>query len=519
MSEQKLTVVVGADVSQLNKGLATAENSLKKFQKSTVNTGQALTNISRIAQDAPFGFIAIQNNLDPLIQSFGQLKQQSGGTGAALKALFASLAGPAGIALGFSLVASAATTLIQKYGSLGNAFRELTGSLSDAEKYQQGYNKAVVEGIGNAGKEKAELTALIGVAKNETISREGRQQAIDKLKQAYPGYLSSLSLENASSLEIANAINKINQSLLLKAKIQGAEKFIADQEAKKYELLSKPIEDNIGLLDKFAAALNFASGKQGAAAVGLLTSAQNNLGQALGSVDKQAELANKQLQYLYNQLAEIQGITNKAPVVPKAVKTTAGAVKVPIIPDPVSVTNFTQTADRLINDQFKKDTPVNVPIIPTLPASVTEQFTKFAELQKTLYDNKQQAEYFARWENFAMTVGQNLSNLFLALAANGKNAFETIKESIASMLKALAAAVVKAAVFAGIMSAVNIASGGTAGFIGNFTKALGFGGLGQTGPNFAGVNGGGGGQVQFRLAGSDLVGSIQRTQGRINRVG
>jgi hypothetical protein len=417
------------------------------------------------------------------------------------------------------LVASAATTLIQKYGSLGNAFRELTGSLSDAEKYQQGYNKSVVESIGNAGKEKAELTALISVAQNENISREGRQQAIDKLKQSYPGYLSNLSLENAGSLEVANAINKINQSLLLKAKIQGAEKFIADQEAKKYELLSKPLEDNIGLLDKFAAALNFASGKQGSAAVGLLTSAQNNLGQALGSVDKQAELANKQLQDLYNQLAEIQGITNKAPVVPKVVKSKGAGVSVPITPDPVSVTNFTQTADRLINEQFSRDTPVNVPIIPTLPASVTEQFTKFAELQKTLYENKQQAEYFARWENFAMNVGQNLSTLFLALAANGKNAFDTIKDAIGNMVKALAAAVIKAAAFAGIMSLVNVASGGAAGFAGGFFKALGIGGLGQAGgPNFGGMTGGGG-NVTFKLAGSDLIGSLNRTNARVGRVG
>ena len=47
-------------------------------------------------QDAPFGFIGIQNNLNPLLESFQRLKAETGSTGGAFKALSKSLLGPAG---------------------------------------------------------------------------------------------------------------------------------------------------------------------------------------------------------------------------------------------------------------------------------------------------------------------------------------------------------------------------------------------------------------------------------------
>jgi molybdopterin-containing oxidoreductase family iron-sulfur binding subunit len=67
----------------------------------------ALTNLGRVAQDAPFGFIGIQNNLNPLLESFQRLKTETGSTSLAFKALGASLLGPAGIGIALSVVSSA----------------------------------------------------------------------------------------------------------------------------------------------------------------------------------------------------------------------------------------------------------------------------------------------------------------------------------------------------------------------------------------------------------------------------
>ncbi len=75
--------------------------------KASNSAAFALNNLGRVAQDAPFGFIGIQNNLNPLLESFQRLKAESGSTGAALKALGSSLIGAGGIGLALSLATSA----------------------------------------------------------------------------------------------------------------------------------------------------------------------------------------------------------------------------------------------------------------------------------------------------------------------------------------------------------------------------------------------------------------------------
>ncbi len=134
MSEQ-LQINIGADTKGLETGLQRATAAVETFDKNVKKTvsssGQAtlaLSNLGRVASDAPFGFIAIANNIEPLVQSLQSLGRQSGGLGGTLKALGASLAGPGGLLLGFSLVSSAVTVAVQKYGSLGNAINALFGS-------------------------------------------------------------------------------------------------------------------------------------------------------------------------------------------------------------------------------------------------------------------------------------------------------------------------------------------------------------------------------------------------------
>jgi hypothetical protein len=106
------------DITANNKnaiaGLKQTDVALQQVATTSLKTGQtvakgsnqaafALTNLGRVAQDAPFGFIGIQNNLNPLLESFQRLKSESGSTGGALKALAGSLMGPAGLGLALSV--------------------------------------------------------------------------------------------------------------------------------------------------------------------------------------------------------------------------------------------------------------------------------------------------------------------------------------------------------------------------------------------------------------------------------
>lgn len=120
-------VKLGLDVKELNSDINQAKQQLSGLKKSVATTGQsfntmtpqvanggnALMQFSRIAQDAPYGIIGIGNNLTATAEAFSYLKNQTGSTGGALKALASSLMGSGGILLGISLVTTAFTLFAQ----------------------------------------------------------------------------------------------------------------------------------------------------------------------------------------------------------------------------------------------------------------------------------------------------------------------------------------------------------------------------------------------------------------------
>lgn len=175
-----LNIKIGANVTDLQSQLQKAENLLKQFEaalKKATNVGEinylnnsiktlntqittlgqqmnkvgrpaadatnALGNLSRVAQDAPYGFIGIANNLNPLLESFQRLSKESGGAGGALKAMVSGLTGPAGIGIALGVVSSIVVAFgddIQKFitekaNNLGEAFKiesDLVNKAGDA---------------------------------------------------------------------------------------------------------------------------------------------------------------------------------------------------------------------------------------------------------------------------------------------------------------------------------------------------------------------------------------------------
>lgn len=81
--------------------------ALDKIPRSSNEASLALLNLSRVVQDAPFGFLGIANNLNPLLESFQRLRATTGTTGGALKSLASSLTGAGGIGIALSVVSSA----------------------------------------------------------------------------------------------------------------------------------------------------------------------------------------------------------------------------------------------------------------------------------------------------------------------------------------------------------------------------------------------------------------------------
>lgn len=111
-----LIIKVGADVGGAISGLNQVDQAVNKttqgFSKLPAVTNQstmAITNLSRVVQDAPYGFIGIANNINPLIESFQRLKLETNSTKGAFSALANGLAGPGGFGLAIAAITTAIT--------------------------------------------------------------------------------------------------------------------------------------------------------------------------------------------------------------------------------------------------------------------------------------------------------------------------------------------------------------------------------------------------------------------------
>lgn len=180
--------IIAQKQTELNRIQKATGEALNKTSVNSAKATQSLTDLSRIAQDAPYGFNAIANNLNPLIESFGRLKTSTGSTGGALKALAAGLAGPAGIGIAVAV----ASSLMVKFGGDLFGASEASKKLADEQKKLAEEQKAVISGM---ARENSEVSILVGQLKKENLSREQKTALLNKLKQINPTYFGDLKNE------------------------------------------------------------------------------------------------------------------------------------------------------------------------------------------------------------------------------------------------------------------------------------------------------------------------------------
>jgi hypothetical protein len=270
MAETKLEVEIGANASPFSKSLKQVEDQLKNFEKGLKtstnpesilrltraieaskgrlgemnsfikNGGQsftafakgsgqanlALTDLSRVTQDLPYGFMAIQNNLNPLLESFGRLKGETGSFGGALKALGSSLTGPAGIGIALAVVSSA-VLYYQKYQQSAN--KETTNAKKVTEDYAQtldAVTRAQLTGEQAALKDTIALKSLYTATQNTSLSIRDRKNAVDELQKQFPAYFGKLTDEAILAGKGAVAYDKLTNSIIAAARARAAEGII-----------------------------------------------------------------------------------------------------------------------------------------------------------------------------------------------------------------------------------------------------------------------------------------------------
>jgi hypothetical protein len=156
-------------------------NDTQKIAIGSNRAGLALNDLSRIAQDAPYGFIGISNNLNPMIESFGRLVDKEKGVKNALASMASSLTGPAGIGLAVGVV-SALLVVFSK--QITEAFQKPTDKLKEFYDELNKINAKVYEVVGQAQANKA-----IGGAYVDAITGTGdikvKENALNKLKELF----------------------------------------------------------------------------------------------------------------------------------------------------------------------------------------------------------------------------------------------------------------------------------------------------------------------------------------------
>jgi hypothetical protein len=294
MADTSLTVAISADINGLTEGLRNAkgelisfdksvsklEEDLKDFQaqlnnstsaKSIVNLNKAITetkakisdlkklsdasaaglggsmakgadkasyallNLGRVAQDAPFGFVGIQNNLNPLLESFQRLKAETGTVGGSLKALASSLIGPAGLGVALSVVGAGILFYQQYLSKSKKATEEAAKSNEDYAKSLGDVKQEQLVGAQNAQSELTNLKVLFDAYQNANLPLKERKEAYKDLQDKYPAYFKNLAFEETATDKTKDAYDRLTGAILATARARAAEALITENSKKQLE--------------------------------------------------------------------------------------------------------------------------------------------------------------------------------------------------------------------------------------------------------------------------------------------
>lgn len=201
-------------LNQVGTAANKAGDALKKVVPGANQAGAALINVGRVAQDLPFGFIGIQNNLNPLLESFQRLKAETGSTKSAFAALGSSLIGPAGIGIALSVVSAAILIYQNGIAGFNKKTKEAKDSTDELAKALKNIALLESEAAGGVQGQVAEVTALAKAIGDANVPYEQRKRALQELKEINKSYFGDLKLEDEATGKLAKTIAEYNQALI-----------------------------------------------------------------------------------------------------------------------------------------------------------------------------------------------------------------------------------------------------------------------------------------------------------------
>ena len=243
------TKVLGLEQSLagINRNAAGAGRGLGQVKSSAQAALPVVTDFGRILQDIPFGFVGISNNIPVLQESFQRLKQSTGSTGGAFKALFASLGGAGGFGLVLSAVTSAVTLATIGFGAWTRGMGGSAGAAKKAKDETDEFDK-VLKSIGDElGRDAARATTFFNALTSGTLNTGQRKKALQELKGINEEFFGALKDEKGVIEGLQVAYDGYLSKLLQIGKAKAIE-------AQLTRLFDKRIELELSIDPKFIAA-------------------------------------------------------------------------------------------------------------------------------------------------------------------------------------------------------------------------------------------------------------------------
>lgn len=485
-----------------------ASESLKKIKPGSDQATNSLINLSRVAQDAPYGFIGIANNLNPLLESFQRLKASTGSTGSALTALKGALLGPAGLGLALGVVSS----LVVSFGD------KLFGAKASMNSYQKVVSEAKDEFV--------KMFASLSQAQNNIdLVKRGlvsQQSALEQYNSTIGKVAGSANTWAEAEQKIINQGDAVVEVTLKKAAANIAYAKAGEAAFKLQELqyTQKQFEANDGSLPPMARAA-------------FRQKIKESLASATMEISKFKEMAN-------NLLAEAGTITkNNGLLFAPELKTKAS--KVTVKPDKFEIDrpaigsvqielpsvlaklkvdrSVTQKGIDDISKELNRTLPtIDIPATPRLPKN-----TGAEKLTEQLLELKEIAE----------KVGESIADIFgnaFEAMLKGEDVIKSIGEGLRGLIIDIGKAIIKLVVMKTISSIVpglgalipfrasgGAVSGGSPYVVGERGPELFIpSSTGRIEPNGRGSFGQGGIMInlsgQFVQRGSDLIATISQVQ-------
>ena len=514
MAQETLKITITADNKQAVQNIqetVTATTQLgtafKKVVPASNQVNQALVNVSRVAQDAPYGFIGIANNLNPLLESFQSLKQTTGSASSALKEMAKGLMGPAGIGLALGVVSS----LIVAFGPKIAKFINGTDAASEAQdKFAESLNKARA----SASESGIKLQAYINIADDATIADDKRSNAlkfvISELGKVNSAYASTIKTTDQARA----AVDLYTQALVAQAITSRYVDEIADKNIKLSDatkLATKAGQDYIASIERSKTMIN--GYVDASITVASVTNRDKDAyiaaGQAAQVLKNDIDDLNLSLKDIIKGAAtnEFYNITNGAKDLDKAI---------------LNVTKNYKEFKKLTPEQVGTFIPQQRNALPSAPLAPQTPLTQglsqaILQAQAIASAATEQAKFNYLLNEAEVTsrfIAEGLGNVFQALQS-GDNIGESIVNVFKDMVFQLAQMVVQALIFKAIMSALGMGGAAgttndlTGGLLGGLGKLLGFTPMAEGGivskPTFAMVGEGGESEAVMPLSKLDTM--------------